>query len=249
MAPQDFSGQTFQGKDFRGRTDLTYDIFFKYILVSAPGPDGLVETADDIPTKLINTNLAGADFREALLAGVNASGANFSPSLKPQDANFSGATFNTVNLSGANLTSANLTAADLSGEPDGSFNNLSKANFTKANLSVAKLKGANFTDATLVNANLQGADLESVVFMKTNATGADFRNTNFTDASLQDSIFDLAKLSGVSLTDTRPQNPTARANLRFHGADLSGFSAEDVNLAGSDFSAYVDAKGVVTVAN
>ncbi len=180
MAPQDFSGQTLEGKDFRGRTDLTDAIFFISILVSAPGPDGLVETADDIPTKLINTNLAGADFREAVLTDVDASGANFSPSLK-QVANFSGATFNTVNLSGANLTSANLTAADLSGEPDGSFNNLSKANLTKANLSVAKLKGANFTDATLVNANLTGADLESVVFMKTNATGADFRNTNFTD--------------------------------------------------------------------
>jgi uncharacterized protein YjbI with pentapeptide repeats len=253
IMPQDFSFQTIIGRDFSGQ-NLTDANFFKSILVSAPGPDGVLGTADDIPTKLINTIVSGADFRESSLSNVNATGANFSPSatrasdlslsvidsINLSSANLTGANlFKAVikgsNLSNATLVNANLTEIDLSGEPDGVFNNLSNANLTNANLSSAKLKGVNLTDAKLINADLQGADLESVTFVDVDATGADFRVTNFTDANIQNSNFSLANLGGVALTDTTPLTPTGGGTNSFRGANIEAFAAEDIILGQADF--------------
>lgn len=251
--PQDFSFQTITGQDFSGQ-NLSNANFFKSILVSALGADGVVGTADDIPTKLINTIVSGADFRESTLSNVNATGANFSPSAA-RASDLSLAVLDSVNLSSANLTganlfkavvkgsnlsnatlvNANLTETDLSGEPDGVFNNLSNANLTNANLSSAKLKGVNLTDAKLINADLQGADLESVAFVDVDATGADFRVTNFTDANIQNSNFSLANLGGIALTDTTPLTPTGGGTNRFRGANLEAFAAEDIILGQADF--------------
>ncbi len=248
-----YSNAILEGVDLTG-VNLVNPSFFKAILRS-----NLVDPnnpADDVPTKLVNATLLGADFQQALLTNVIATGANFSPSATRvtdfslaviNNVNFSGANFTGANLfkasidgsnfSGANLTNASLSQADLSGEPDGIFNNFSNANLTGATLTGTKLKGAHLTDAKLINANLQGADLESALFVNVDATGADFRTTNFTDGKIENSTFDLANLGGIALTDTKPENAGGISNS-YRGANLRAFRAEDVILGSADFSPY-----------
>ena len=71
-----------------------------------------------------------------------------------------------------------------------------------------------------------------------NFTGAQFdASTNLTDIILSNAIFDLANLSEVNLTDTNPPDGLTLTSSSFRGANMTGFSGEDVNLAGADFSA------------
>jgi len=77
------------------------------------------------------------------------------------------------------------------------------------------------------------------MLINANFTGAQFdASTNFTDIILSNAIFDLANLSGVNLTDTNPPEGLTLTTSRFRGANMTGFSGEDVNLSGADFSAH-----------
>ncbi len=118
---------------------------------------------------VLDTNLAGASFKNATLVKANL-----------RSCNLAGCDFTEANLAGADLSESNLTSAifDLADAP--------KALIMKANLTGATLQGANLLEALLQKSNLCGAN-----FRGANLFRADFarvkrdENTCFDDANMK----------------------------------------------------------------
>jgi uncharacterized protein YjbI with pentapeptide repeats len=122
-------------------------------------------------------DLTGWNLRGCNLAGVDATGADFTETdlrgcnLAGVDA--SGADFNSADLRGANLTGVNASGANFNSAQ------LHGANLTGVNASGANFDNANMSGANLSRANLQEASLNVYRLVDTNFTGANVRRANF----------------------------------------------------------------------
>lgn len=131
-----------------------------------------LNTDGKISVNLSNTDLRGADLREANLASVN-----FSQS------NLRGATFSFANLQDADLYGANLQGADLN----------------KACLQDASLQKANLQDVRFSNANLQNADLMGACLQNASLIHANLQDVCFVSANLQNAALWRANLKGTNV--------------------------------------------------
>jgi hypothetical protein len=138
--------------------------------------------------------LAGADFSEMDMEGINLSEADLRDSELFE-----------ANLCNANLKMAVLTGSDLAGAK------LSKAEIYKADLKGASLIGADLSEAYLSEANLENADLRGV-----DLTGADLTSVNLYEANLAG-----ANLKGAKLINARITGADLR-NANLAATDLSG---------------------------
>jgi len=162
--------------------------------------------------RLVETDLAAANFRTAELQGANLSGARL------QGADLSGARLQGANLSGTSQQGADLSRATLQGA------NLSGARLQGADLSRATLQGADLSQARLQDADLSQARLQGANLSRTSLQGADLSR-----ASLQGADVSRANLQGANLTLANLQGADV-SRVRLHGADLSLTSLQGANL-------------------
>ena len=155
---------------------------------------------------LSNTNLSGANLREASLIGANLDSALLAKAdlreaymlyANLQDANLQDADLREAYLREVNLQKANLRGADLQKA------NLERANLWRANLQRANLVGANLQKASLQKANLQkanlrGADLQKANLERANLVGANLQKANLGGTNLAGTNLQKANLSGTS---------------------------------------------------
>ena len=174
----------------------------------------------------LETNLQGADFRDADLRG-----ADFG------HAQLNGADFRGADLRGARFTTANFEGADLTGATIGD------AHFQECSFERAQLAGLDFSLATLNGCFFPGANLDDVVLQgvrndlgwRRDMAGASLRNV---DLSGMD--FSLASLSGVDLTNANLEG------VNFEQADLAGANLTGARLDGVYWEAAI-LDGVVGV--
>lgn len=173
-------------------------------------PEILPELRSQEAMRLDNAVFSGLSFPEDV--GL--------PGYRLRNADFSDASFETVNLAdtdlrGANLNGAGLWAADLSDarlqRADLRETGFGEADLTNAELRDAKLNEAHLVDATLTGANLQAADLTDAFLWRADLDDANFVHANLTDAGLRS-----ANLSNANLEH----------------ADLSGVGLEDADIEG-----------------
>ena len=157
-------------------------------------------------------------------------------------ADLSGADLTHADLRGADLTETNLTGAGLSWSKAAGIS-LHAANLTDATLQGADLRGATLTEATLDGANLTYADLRGAQFGKgvwmVNLTGADLRGAEFdTDAYLETSILDAARLDGVELSGAAlgSANKAWMRGINLHNARLTGSLLVQCRLSSANLS-------------
>lgn len=139
------------------------------------------------------TTFAGADLREANLAGLDLTG---------------------VDLTGANLYKANLKATRLI-DAEMQESNLWGANLKQVDLSRANLKGsslqwaemddvvmegANLNGCNLLSANLRNAKAKGAELQWTKLDGAFFKNSDLTDVNLTGASFNRTDLTGADMT-------------------------------------------------
>lgn len=124
---------------------------------------------------VIETDLAGVQFRGASLSGLDLSNVDLS------DANLRGADLTDAELSEANLSDTKLGGADLSGADLGSANlrnaDLHKASLALSNLSGADLTYANLRDTNLSQTNLNGVHVEGAIFSHNTGLSDDVKAT------------------------------------------------------------------------
>lgn len=164
--------------------------------------------------ELIDTDLTGANLREAFLMNATLWGVNLSKA-DLRDAYLAGASlceteFREANLSKADLSHVDLTATDLSGATLSNANlsgsnvnfehpksiNFNKANLSHANLSYAELAYSNFSESDLRGANLSNSNLNHTDIINANICHANlfqsqviatnFYNSNLTGACIKD---------------------------------------------------------------
>lgn len=188
--------------------------------------------ADLRDADLAGANLAKADFSGARLGGASLCGANltrarcFGTELAGADLNR--ATLVKANLSQADLAGANLNAADLSQ----AF--LIKANLSGASLIEARLEGANLGQASLFRANLTRAFLRQASFFKADLTEADLGQADLQEANLQEAVLERTNLRSANLTNANLCFATLlRTNLEkavIDNCSVCGISLWDVDL-------------------
>ncbi len=188
--------------------------------------------ADLRDANLAGVNLAKADFSGARLEGASLCGANltrarfFGASLCGADLNR--ATLVKANLSQADLAGANLNAADLGH----AF--LIKANLSGASLIEARLEGANFGQASLFRANLTRAVLRQASFFKADLTEADLTEADLDAANLQEAVLERTNLRAANLSNANLCFANLlRTNLEkavIDNCSVCGISLWDVDL-------------------
>ncbi|MCS6783000.1 MAG: pentapeptide repeat-containing protein [Gloeomargarita sp. SKYBB_i_bin120] len=132
---------------------------------------------------LTGTRLVRANLNRAILASEPRSITN----LRQADARlaqFTEATLSRVMATGANFAGADLSRADLS-RADLSQTNLTEAKLVQADLSRANLSGAYLADANLSQANLTAADLTWSNLLRTNLERADLSEASLNHAQMQ----------------------------------------------------------------
>ena len=210
---------------------------------------------------LDQSNLAGAQFRGAILSGASFRKGRFFGA--GEDARLGTYDDWITDFSGADLKEADFTDADLNQAIMQRSSllrailyrvDLSQADLMGANLSSAKLIGANLQQAILNDASLTGADLTDANFSyailkdarlrRTSAVGADFQSanlmqSNWQNADLTDANLSSANLQSANLTGTHLKNADlSHANLqgtRLRGANLTGINLQNANLIETDF--------------
>ncbi len=171
----------------------------------------------------------------ARFIGSNLSGVNFSFS-RLADADFTDAVITSADFSGSNFSAAQLYSTrsyqdrDLRGIVF-SYKDLSGGDFHGQNLA-----GATFVSSSAVGATFQGADLSGSVF-----NNVSFDHTDFSDALINGVVFWESAVSRQQLMSTRSYQDKDLSGVvlpmfyNLSSMDLSGF-----NLAGADFSRYID---------
>jgi uncharacterized protein YjbI with pentapeptide repeats len=134
---------------------------------------------------LSNTDLAGADLREAHLDGADLN-----------EANLRGAHLERAKLREAHLDRTDLSEADLIGAQ------LGEAYLERAYISLAKLGGSNLSGAYLGEANLAGAHLGGADLIASNLSRADLTQAYLGSANLSKAQLVEANLSGAYLGRT-----------------------------------------------
>jgi|GEM_PF-294109 uncharacterized protein YjbI with pentapeptide repeats len=205
---------------------------------------GCVQDGGSLCADLSGTVLAGAQFVGGTLVGTTL-GASL------PDANFSGATLNSVtglagaDLQGAQFVGAILPGADLQGamldSVDFSGATIDGGNLTNATgLGTLVTTGADFTLAQfggpgLIGASLEratldgalfppGADMSGIRFNDSSLVGVDLSNRSLSGAKFLNTNLTNATLAGSSLTN----NPDAGIET---AADFTGAHLKDVNLS------------------
>lgn len=155
-----------------------------------PGPSQLQPDSD----------LTGANLREAKLDGLNLAGADLT------DAKMHRATMEDTQLSDAILANADLTGASMKSARLGHAD-MHEARLDGADLRGAEMTGVNLTDATGTKANFAGVsfyggDLTGANFQGAMLFGTDLRDTvldevDFKDADLRDANFTNADITGA----------------------------------------------------
>ena len=210
---------------------------------------------------LDQTNLAGIQFRGALLSGASFRQGRFfglGEDARPgtyddwiadlsgadlKEADFTDADLTLAvmqrssllraTLHRADLTQANLTGANLSGA------RLIGANLQQAILNDASLTGADLTDANISHALLQGARLSRVsavgaVFQNADLVQSNWQNADLTDANLSGAKLQSANLGGARLKYADLSHANLQA-VRLRGANLTAVNLQGANLAETDF--------------
>lgn len=208
---------------------------------------------------LANLDLAGLDFKAAILAKANLYGADLSSAnLKGTD--LSGAKLDRAIVAKADFTGANMEGASVlrpSIYTSLDFNPAETPKFVNANLKgatlIARLDGADFSGANLEGAtigplnaqddtlvtrssrmiapNFTGANLSAAIFRFVDFSYGRFAGANLAGASLKDANLEQADLSGADLT----------------GADLSGSNLDGAKLIG--VKGFDTVKGLASVRN
>lgn len=162
-------------------------------------------------------------------------------------ADLSHADLSAADLRGADLSEANLTGSTLSSVKAAGIK-FHATNLTDTDLESADLRGAILTEAILDGANLTYADLRGAQFGKgiwnVNLTGADLRGAEFdTDAYLETSTLDQARLDGLELTGATLGSANKAwmrginlYNARLASAHLVQSRISSANLCGADLS-------------
>ena len=156
--------------------------------------------------RLVETDLAAANFRTAELQGANLSGARL------QGADLSGARLQGVDLSGARLQGADFSGARLQG----------------ANLGEAQLQGA-----TLSFALVHGADLSAASLHGADLSRASLQGANLREAQLQGATLSFAQLHGADLSGSQLQGTTL-SYAKLHGADLGKAQLQGALFQGAE---------------
>lgn len=133
---------------------------------------------------LSNTDLRGAELREANLQMVNFYQANLQRTILTK-AQLQGADLGKANLQQANIIEANIQGAILTeAQLQGAFFN--RTNLQQSDLMAANLEGAQLSSANLQKALLKLANLQSTRLCHAQLQGADIRRSDFSGASLLD---------------------------------------------------------------
>ncbi len=241
----------------------TFPLAILALMLVTTGPLCAAElTARDVTSRLFKTeagarpdfsgenlarlDLAGLDFKRALLVKANMFGADLSQA-DLSGADLSGADLDRVVLVGSRLDGASLEGARLlrpsvfstltaTAAEAPSFKNV---NFRHAKLfgrfTRANFEGADFTDATCAPFGRTGF-IEEI--WRTELASANLARANLTRADFTHALLTFADLTGANLKDAVLRN----ADLT--GADLSG-----ADITGADFQSAIlkDVKGLSTV--
>lgn len=209
------------------------------------------EKIDLTAKNLAKLDLAGIDFKAALMGGADLYGADLSR------ANLAGTNLAAAKLDRAVITKADFTGANLEGAsilkpsifttPD--FNITESPTFANANMRrariAARMDGTSFRGADLSGSQIGPFDMsvegglapsslmKSTDFTGANLSGTDIRNVNFTFARFTGANLSGARLQLLDLT-----------NAKFDGADLTGAEFSGCNLQGASFQG---AKGLDTI--
>jgi len=150
-------------------------------------------------------NLAGADFSDVDLFGINLpwanlAGADFSDvDFSEADlfrTDFSGADFSDVDFSEADLFRTDFSGADFS-DVDFSKADLSNVDFSEADLSNVDFSEADLFGASFFGANLHGVDFSEADLSRTNFSGASFSKVNFYMTSLYRANLEFPKFPSI----------------------------------------------------
>lgn len=172
------------------KTDFNNAILIKAVFENADLEEARLRKAD-----LSNSNLNGANLREAVFDEANITNASLKKATLSKaffyDANLNGANLNEADLSyaffgGASLIMALLRKADLTGTDFslGSTNNPMSA----TNLGGADLTGSNLTEADFVRAILTDVNFQNTTLYKTNLTESQTYGMNLGGANVTNAI-------------------------------------------------------------
>jgi len=196
-------------------------------------------------------DLAGIDFKSALLAGSNLYGADLS-----------GANLKGTDLKGARLDRANVAKADFSGANLDGVSLLRLTIFTTLERDpreAPKFMGAKMRNTTLSGwmdgTDFSGCDLTGALFglQDAHSEGLLASRVRLVGANFSDATLTGANLAGSQLTHARFINAVARdtnfreadlAKTDFSNADVSGMDVTGANLEDAKFTG---AKGVETI--
>jgi uncharacterized protein YjbI with pentapeptide repeats len=208
---------------------------------------------------LSNLDLAGLDFKTAILTKANLYGADLSSSnLKGTD--LSGAKLDRAIVIEADFSGANLAGASLmllSVFSNDMINHAEAPKFTGANLQgsriAARMDGADFRGADLSNSRIGPTDRSTEAGMAPsskmlgmNFSGATMSGTDMREVDCTFCRFTGAKMAGAKLIHV----DLSRAD--FSGADLTGADLTDSNLEGANLSGvtgFETIKGLASVRN
>jgi uncharacterized protein YjbI with pentapeptide repeats len=209
------------------------------------------EQVDLTGKNLSELDLAGIDFKAALLARADLYGSDLSrANLTKTDlagAKLDRAVMTRSNFAGANLEGASILKPSIFTSPD--FDIRESPNFADANMKrvrlAARMDGTSFRGADLSNSQIGPFDMsvegglapsslmKSTDFTGANLSGADIRNVNFT----------FSRFTGANLTGARLQTLDL-TNANFDDADLTGVEFSGCDLQGASFRG---AKGLSTI--
>jgi uncharacterized protein YjbI with pentapeptide repeats len=187
-------------------------------------------------------DLAGLDFKQAVLAGTNFYGSDLTQA-RLSGSNLAGAKLDRTSLSRADLSGANLKGATLltvSAHATSEPNPKDAPNFSGADLSDAhiasRLDGANFTNANLSRARMGtlvptwGSYRPRAIFNGAKFSGASLHGADLSMAVMQFTEFRNADLRAANLKNC----DFTKANLV--GADLSGADISGADFDGADLT-------------
>lgn len=194
---------------------------------------------------LSNLDLAGIDFKQAILKNTNLFGADLS-AANLTGADLAGARLDRATVIGADFSGANMEGATILKPSVFSSMNFDYADtpkFTGANLKssriMARMDGTNFRGADLSQASIGPIDtsMEAGAAPSSMMKGADFSGANLTNAKFQNVNLTFGRFVGANLKGAKLINLDL-TNADFSDADLTG-----ADVAGSDFEG-ANLKGV-----
>lgn len=212
----------------------------------------VIESPDAFTLVLEQQDLAGIDWRNAMLAGARLRKARFFNA--GPDGRID--TFDdwVTDFRGADLTEASLVAAQLRHvrfegasllrtnlsnieAPHANFSgaNASSARLIQADVSYGWFEGASLVGADLTNSQLSGASLVEARLNHAYLLGATLEGANLTRADLSETVLDESSLAGANLTETNLNGSSLR-DVNLSNANLAYANLQDANLQGANLA-------------